>query len=159
VGTIATSYCNVEQSLVDGSEAVNTYTLTTVAAPAGTIYPNATINDDWFIQLAYLNDETGCDGAGTGFNLLSDAPLGGGDHWGFTLYGSSATGQAGLPAPVLMGNQPMPASFNSSVAGLYTIEDNNCPLDTGGDATSNEVSCSGAYVLKPDYYAALYLTV
>ena len=126
IPTISTSFCNVEQSLVNGSEAINTYTLTTQVAGIGDVYPNATVNDDWFIQIAYLNDETGCDGAGNGFTVPESA-LGGGDHWGFTLYGTSATGQAGLPAPTPMGNQPMPATLNSAGV-LYNVLDNDLSL-------------------------------
>ncbi len=118
----------------DGSADIfNNIELTMTVAAQGTVFPNATINDEWFIQLIYFNqDDDAIDpGTPTGPGLPGpdisptdcatgdiDDPtdLDGGDHAGFIFSGS------GLPFH----------SANIPGAGDYIILNNDCPTDNSG---------------------------
>ena len=154
VGDLHDSECDVNTDVVTSIPVPNVFVntqLSLTVAPAGTVYPNATINDDWFIQLVYFNQTddsdaynpqfpdgnlspTGCDDD----QIDDPADLDGGDHAGFIF---SGTGLPNLdryiirnnlcPTPSAGAANPMMFRAGQIGAGGYDIF-NNPSLLTGG---------------------------
>jgi hypothetical protein len=130
VGNKNVSACDVNTGAVTipVTNVLANTTLTIPVAAAGTVYPNATINDDWFIQLAYFNQTDvsdaydplnpgnpanlnpgGCDDQAINDAIANNDDLDGGDHAGFIFTGS------GLAA-----------------ADRYIVTNNICPTPATG---------------------------
>ena len=116
--------CDVERTVMEPFPDVMVETRLTVGVPAGSFYPNATISDDWFIQLIYHNNDADdgddvniddvppCANGSTPGEVNDPDDLNGGDYEGIIFTGTGITGNG------------------------YVVADDMCPLDLSPDATA-----------------------
>ena len=172
VGTVQDGLCDVNTNagtVLPSGILSNTQRSVTVAA-AGTVYPNATINDDWFIQLFYFNQTTGDGESPIAPNINPNnckndainnpADLTGGDHAGFVFTGT------GLPSArdYVVFNNVCPTDDNGVLAGVAPeLYRTNTPLPGpgnsynpfGGNAvklSGGTTVCTGAGIGANDYF-------